>query len=337
LAFPTLAAAYRITPSIDIGVGVSMLVGQIDELAVAYYDPGGGACKNREYAPCDAQSTLKAQGGTLVGSAGVLARPSPSFELGAQVRSPASLNLEGTVSSKLGPTAVPDAPASATIDFPWIVRAGARHIFIEDPAAPSGKPFERADVELDGTYEVWGGQGSLGQVAVTPDPVTKAPTSLVLLHKWKNTYSVRLGGGYNVAVGESVLTLRAGTFYDSPTSDSAYTRLDVNTLPKVAGTAGVGFKSGAFSVNVAYAFVGSIPRTVTDGDLRPSNAAKGGRFVDGDDKPLPAVNNGYYSAFSHLLSLGLEVSFGALFGDGERKSTYGDPAYEEVARSAKVR
>jgi hypothetical protein len=102
-------------------------------------------------------------------------------------------------------------------------------------------------------------------------------------------------------------------------------------MAKVAGTAGLGYKVGAFAVNIAYAATLSISRTVTDGEIRPSNGAKEGRSVDGADKPLPPINNGEYRAFTHTISLSVEVNFDTLFRGSERKSSYGDPEVEVLA------
>jgi long-subunit fatty acid transport protein len=201
-----------------------------------------------------------------------------------------------------------------SLDFPWVARAGARYVSIEE-VGERPKPFEVYDVELDLTYEAWGVGGAIGPTAVTVDPATQKPTTVTVVHRWQDTYGIRAGGGYNIPLGDSVITLRAGAFYESATTDSAYTRVDVNSLPKVAGTVGLGYRTRIYSANVGYAAIGSISRVVTDGDIHPANAAKAGAFVDGDGKPLPAVNNGTYTAFAHVLSLGLEVNFEAFFHD----------------------
>jgi long-chain fatty acid transport protein len=320
--FPTLGAAYRVTRSLDIGVGGQLAVADFDELTIAYADAGTG-CKTVEDVRCDAEGRLVAKGVGTAASIGALARVTPNVQLGAQIRTPASVAAEGTATTKLRGSPLPEGPATLTLDLPWVVRAGARYVAMD-------RTFEVYDLELDATYEGWGSAQSQGPTVVTTDPAGGAtPTSITSLHRWNDTFSIRGGGAYNFTVGtDDVLSVRAGAFYDSPATESAYTRLDVNTLPKVAGTVGVGFRSGAFAFHLAYAAVGSLTRTVTDGEIRPSNGAKGGRPVDGADKPLPAVNNGVYQAFTHVVSLGVEVRFDAFFG--KRKVTYGDPQYEPV-------
>lgn len=344
--FPTVGAAYRVTRNIDVGLAGHLVLANLNEMSISYADLGGGACKSAEDFRCDAEGRLEAKGASAAASVGVLARVTPAIQIGAQLRSPTSVTAEGTVTTKLSSgAALPANAATATLDLPWIMRAGVRYIGLD-------KTFEKYDVELDGTYEGWGGAQGDGPTVVTTDPTgaTKDPTTIVSTHRWKNTFSVRAGGAYNLPLhdlmsgqrssagddstthdDEGVLSVRAGFFYDSPTTDSAYTRLDTNTLAKIAATAGVGFKKSTFSVNLAYAAVLSLSRTVTDGDIRPSNGAKQGAEVDGEGNPLPVVNNGEYRAFSHILSLGVEVNFEALFFK-PRPQTYGDPDYEPVLR-----
>lgn len=328
--FPTLGAAYRVTRDIDIGVSGHLVVADFNELTISYADVG--ACKSTEDFRCDAEGTLKASGMSGAGSVGVLARVTPSIQLGAQFRSPASVRADGVIASKL-PTgaSLPDAPASVTLDLPWIMRAGVRYVGMN-------RTLEQYDIEANATYEAWGSAQGEGNTVVTSDltGASKEPTRITSVHRWKDTVSVRLGGAYNVPFGarddgsnDGVMSIRAGAFYDSPTTDSAYTRLDANTLAKLAGTVGVGFKTRSIAVNFAYAAVASMSRTVDDGDVRPNNGAKGGATVDAQGKPLPAVNNGEYRAFTHVLSFGVEVNFESLFFK-PRAQTYGNPEYEPV-------
>lgn len=332
IVYPTLGAAYRVTEHLDLGLAGHLALANIDETSIAYADAGDGACKNVEYRLCDAQGHVNAKGTGAGASIAAMYRPAESLQFGAQVRAPMTIHANGTTTVALGgvgPNAKAGAPAiaTATISMPWILRFGGRYISMQNKR-------ELWDMEVDATYETWGTQQATGPTVTMGDVGLGdgKPTTIVSTHHWKDTVSLRAGGAYNVALdeaAESILILRAGAYYDSSATDSAYTRLDVNTLAKVAGTVGLGFKRGAWSANLAYAAVDSLSRTVTDGKITPGNGAKGGAAVDGQGNPLPAVNNGTYSAFSHILSFSVEVNFEALFHD--RKSTYGDPAYEDLA------
>jgi long-chain fatty acid transport protein len=334
--YPTLGAGVRVTEHLDVGLAGHLAVANVDQMSIAYADPGGGACPNAEYRLCDAEGRLTAKGMGAGASVGVMYRASENIQLGSQFRSPMHINANGQTTAKLGGggpkiAAGPPSPATLAIDMPWILRTGARYIKMEKTS--SGAKRELYDLELDATYEAWGSTGK-GPTVKTQDPGglgTGGITTIISTQNWKNTFSLRAGGAYNIALNadaSSIFTIRGGAYYDSPTTDSAYTRLSPNTLAKVAGTTGVGFTHGAFGVNLAYAAVFSMSRTVTDGDIRPSNGAKGGASVDGDGKPLAAVNNGDYKAFSHVVSVAVEINFERFFSD--RKQVFGDKEYENL-------
>jgi long-chain fatty acid transport protein len=329
IAYPTLAAAYRLTDAIDVGVAGHLVVADLQSpLAIAYVDPGGGVCKSQEYYGCDAQAAYKLSGMGVAASAGVLAHLTRSLELGMQVKTPWTVKADGTHTAKLpGGATVPPSPMTVNISFPLNARLGARYIGLRDA-------FEAYDVELDMAYEPWSSTGPGPIVMSTTDPTTNKPMNMAMMQGYKDTYDLHLGGAYNVDLEGDVLSLRAGGFYLTPTTDGPYTSAGANTLPKLAGTLGVGYAWGAVSVNAAYAGVASISRTVTDGEIRPANLAKGGASIDGDGKPLGATNNGVYSGFTHLFSLSVEVSFAKIFG-GEPKPARGDRPPEDVDARAK--
>jgi two-component system response regulator AtoC len=54
--------------------------------------------------------------------------------------------------------------------------------------------------------------------------------------------------------------------------------------------------------NVAYAYLHSLGRTVSRGQLRPINSLEGEELMIGG-RPVPAVNNGRYEGHNHILSL----------------------------------
>lgn len=331
ILFPTLGAAYRVTEHLDLGLSAILAVAKLDEMTIAYADSGGSTCKNVEYQPCDAEGRLQAEGIGGGAALGVMYRPLEVLQLGAQVRSMMKVNANGTTTVKLGtgPDAKPTGePGDATtaIEMPWILRAGARYIQMEKA---EGVKRELFDAELDVTFEAWGATASPTVTAADVGVGTGEPTTITSVQNWKNTFSVRGGGAYNVLLDpESTVILRAGAYYDAPTTDDAYTRIATNTLAKVAGTVGIGYRRGGFTVNAAYGAVMSFSRTVSNGEIRPENGAKGGESVDGNGDPLPAVNNGDYSAFSHVLSLGVEVNFESLLRD--RKPTFGEPEWENL-------
>lgn len=315
ILLPTVAAAYRLTDWLDVGVGVHYVIGSFNQTTVGFADLGPATCKTAEYQPCDTRNRLEASGSTVTGSIGALVRPSANVAFGFNVRMPYTIEAEGTFFAQQ-PALLPEprdlepAAAKLTLAQPWFVRAGIRYIGME-------KTFEVWDAELDATYETWGSaQGDGPRVQV---PQLKAPTGnqaidTIIQHKYNDTFSIRAGGAYNFEELGGVISFRAGAYYDASATAFPYTRLDFDTLSKAAGTLGVGYKLGGFTFNLGYAAVFSLPRTVADGLLRPVNGLKGGQPVGADDKFLPVVNNGDYSGFANIISFGLQVNVEELFG-----------------------
>jgi long-subunit fatty acid transport protein len=332
--FATAAAAVRALPWLDLGLALHYVHADLHVSSTTFSDAvargtGPGQCANVEYQPCDARATLDTTGGAVTASFGAMARPLRGLAIGANVRGPVTLETTGDVTT-LEPRITPNAgfqpsPATFLVRLPTVVRAGVRYGFlerIEDGAAPEGREFERADVEVNGTYEAWGSAQDDGLRVTIPAIAAQNPPPGVHLtnidfitpHRYRDTYSLRVGGAYNIPIRDHVLTLRAGMYHDSSASDPQYTRLDFDTLAKTAGTAGVGFTVGAFVFNVAYAEIFGASRTVNGGGLRPVNGTQGGRSVDASGALYPAVNGGTYSGHTRIVSLGVSVRLDGLFG-----------------------
>ncbi|MFO0739706.1 MAG: outer membrane protein transport protein [Labilithrix sp.] len=331
IIFPTLGAGYRITEHLDIGLSGILALAKLNEMSIAYADSGGGTCKNPEYQPCDVEGRLQAEGTGAGAALGVMYRPFEWLQLGGQVRSTMKVNANGSTTAKLGgggPDKKAGDPVAATtaVEMPWIIRLGGRYIQMEKTATAKREVW---DAELDLTFEAWGATAS-PTVTTADQGLGTGPSTITSVQNWKNTFSVRMGGAYNMPLDPesgSLVVFRAGAYYDAPTTDEQYTRIATNTLAKLAGTIGVGYQRGAFTVNAAYGAVLSFSRTVSNGEIRPENPTKS-ESVDGNGDPLPAVNNGDYSAFSHVVSLGVEVNFEAFFRD--RKPKFGDAEYEDL-------
>jgi long-subunit fatty acid transport protein len=331
VAYPTAAVAVRALPWLDIGLAIHVVYGNVDLSTTTLADAigpgtGPGQCANVEYQPCDARTRLQASGTSVTASGGLLAHPDPHWALGLNVFGPTTLNMSGTVSTQ-APAITPNAgfqPSPATFDtsLPAEVRAGVRYIFRDGER-------EAGDVELDGTYEAWSAaQGTGPQVDVPkinaqnpPPGVSLTNVDFVTPHHYNDGWSVRLGGAYNLPLGDrfngrdrTVLTLRAGSYYDASATaaNPQYTRLDFDTLPKVAGTLGAGLQISAFTFNVAYAEIFDFSRTVDAGALAPVNGAEHGASVGPNGSAYPAVNSGTYSGHSRIVSAGVTLRFDEL-------------------------
>lgn len=330
LMFPTAAAAYRLTSWLDVGLAGHLVIGRFDQTTISYADAVPGMCKNAEYQPCDARNVLDAAGMTGTVSIGAMVHPSKAVDIGLHVRGPASIHAEGKVSATPPIAAnVPISPGGATLDLdlPTVVRAGVRYAGLEGAT-------ERYDIELDATYELWGIAQSSGPRVRIPALGSYRDIDTTVLHQYDNTLSLRLGGAYNFgSIASGQLSLRAGGFYESAATTPAMTRLDFDTLAKLAGTLGVGYRWSGFGIDAAYAAIDSLERTVEPGTgaLRPINGAKQGRTVDSAGQLLPAVNEGRHSGFNHVISLGVVVFLDEAIGKPRRDVN----AFEETAPEPK--
>ena len=334
ILYPTVSAGFRVTKWLDVGVSGHVVLASFDQTSVSYADLGPAVCKENEQDGeakkedfrCDSRSTLQATGTSFAATLGAMVRPSPSLAFGASFRTPTNITASGVVTPQ-APRVLPEdqelQPGAATLalQLPWAVRVGGRYIGMD-------ADFELYDLELDVTYEGWGTAQQLGPILTIPDLGQFKDIQTVVQHGYSNTIGLRGGGAYNIDTGEGILSIRGGAYFDSSATDFANTRLDFDTLAKVAGTFGVGYKFGSFGFDLGYAAVASIPRTVGSGqgDIRPVNGAAGGRPEDQEGVRLPAVNEGSYKGFTHIISLGLSVSIESFFGP-QRPVHYGN-SYE---------
>lgn len=335
VAYPTAAVAVRALPWLDVGLAVHLVYGNIDLSTTTLADAigrgtGAGQCANVEYQPCDARTRLQTSGFGVTGSVGLLARPTPHWAVGMNVMGPSELDTSGTVQTS-APRITPNAgflPSAATFDtrLPAEARLGVRYVFLDDHD-------EAGDIEIDGTYEAWGAaQGTGPRVDVPavhannpPPGVNLTNIDFVTPHHYHDAGSVRVGGAYNIPLTgrfngkyRYLLTLRAGSYYDLSATDPQYTRLDFDTLPKVAGTLGAGLTVPGFQFDVAFAEVFDLSRTVATGAVAPVNGAEHGASSDSMGNPYPAVNAGTYSGHDHVLSFGVTVKFDEVFASRSR-------------------
>ena len=320
--YPTASLGYRVTRWFDVGVSAHVVLGRYDQSWVSYIDTG--QCPNVEYQPCDSRSTLNATAVTVAATVGAMLRPSKNFSIGMTFHTPTTIRATGTLTSSQPANFSGQVGSGAAIvssTLPWTARFGIRYIEMDHT-------FEVYDIELDATYEAWGAAQGQGVRVRASSFGSLGDIDALMVHGYKNTYGVRAGGAYNFKALGGVLSLRAGGYFDSPATDYAYTRVDYDTLAKIAGTIGVGYKIGLFGIDFGYAAVASIPRLVGQGkgEVYPLNLGQGGRPVDGLGGLLDPINEGSYRGFTHILSLGIGIALDPLFGP-KRPVHYGN-SYE---------
>lgn len=323
---PTLAVAVRAHRLIDIGFAGQLVAAQFNLSSATYapQDLGGmypqsAACATQyEIADCDAFTRVQVQSwDNFALQVGALLHPFGGLHIGANLKTAVNLGTKpitatGTVSASEPPSVAGFGVGADRMDarfvarLPWVLRLGLRYAF-----SKAGR--ELADVEFNAVYESWGQwEGSDNTLTLVNPPVLVnggMPLDIRLAHNYRDTVGLRLGGSLRQALGEgAAATLRMGLYYDTSATADADTRLDFDTLAKIGGTVGLGLWLRGMTLNIAYAYLHSLPRTVTDGALRPIDGLTG-KPLALEGAPAPAVNNGDYRGQNHILSFGLTVLF----------------------------
>jgi long-chain fatty acid transport protein len=305
IVFPTLAASYRVTKWLDLGLALHLAIGTFDIQTVSFTDLGSGKCYSLEFQPCDSLTHITADGFTATAALGIMLHPHRNVDIGINLRGPVEMNASGQLTTP-GPATTPlkdHGDAEFHTHLPWILRFGLRYKFLKDR-------FEVGDVELDATYEAWNAAEGKGDSLDVPQLTFLSNIHADVAHNYQDTVSVRLGGAYNLKLSSGVLTFRLGAYYDSAATKQKDTRLDFDTMDKWAGTVGLGFLVRGVAINLAYAYVYDPDRNVRNGDLRALNAVNGSTTTT--NGMLPVVNNGLYHAATQILSIGLTFAWDEL-------------------------
>jgi long-subunit fatty acid transport protein len=314
LIYPTLSAGVRVTKWFDLGVALHLVVGHFDLSNTNFADLGRGLCPYVEYSRCDAGNHLVTTGVTATASLGMKFTPIRAVQIGINLRGPTEVVSNGTI-DVTPPAAMPIVFEQERVTFtnklPWVLRAGVRYAFIKDG-------FEHGDVEVNGVYEAWQdaqGDGSKIHVPQLGFLVTDLRTTVI--HNYRDTFGVRVGGSYNARLPKGVFTVRLGFAFDSAATRLPETRLDFNSGAKYIPTIGLGYKVRGVAINIAYAYMFEPDRTVTNGTIRPINPFGACPTTDectttnfdAERKLLPAVNNGTYTARNMTLSAGITIDW----------------------------
>ena len=304
VVYPTLAAAVRALPWLDVGLALHIAVSSLDFTTIASTDFGTTLCPNAEYQRCDGKTRLQLSGVSATFSLGLLARPRPWIAIGLNLWGPTYLKSTGDITltppAALAGSNFAPAYGELSTQLPWILRLGVRLIW-------NRQGREQGDIEVDGVYEAWhdaqggGPQVYIPQIAIYSDIHTHVE------HAYMDTFAVKVGGAINAYVGPARLTFRAGFFFDSAATDYAHTRLNFDTIAKYAGTLGFGLLVRGIHLDLAYAYIYSPDRNVTDGAISPIPITPG-------STQGPPVNNGYYSANRQVFSFGLQIEWERLVG-----------------------
>ncbi len=313
IVFPTLAAAVRVTKWLDIGLAFHLVSSAFTIQNISFVPTSAQQCPTTESAACDAPIKSSVSGNTATGSLGIMIHPIRPFSIGINLRGPAYIVDKGTLTTP-GPAALPLAisgPATFKTYLPWVLRGGVRWAFRK-------AGFEQGDVEVDADYEAWHAVEGNGDNLSAPNfGPFGTNVNAAILHHYRDTASIRAGGAYNAQLPAGVLTVRAGFWYESAATRPADTRLDFDTMAKLAPTVGLGYAIRGVTLNAAYGYVYEFTRNVTNGDLQSLNGLTGSNTANGVQ--LPIVNNGYYKANNQVFAFTLGIHWEELLKKAQKR------------------
>jgi long-subunit fatty acid transport protein len=233
---PSLAAAYRILPELDVGLRLSWGFANLKSTTALW----GFLDNYEEDIKKDGTITADVTDSFVPGfGLGVTYRPTPSLEFGANYSSELDIHSKGIATQNLGPSALlsgssvtiaprtgtcdpaaPPAPAGTTdlnacidLALPMTAQLGARYKFLDAAGKLKG------DVELDLDWENWGKRCSSADFhsgqCVSPDDYRVVIDAQAqsngtafndlkeaeIKHGFRDTYGIRAGGSYRLPVG----------------------------------------------------------------------------------------------------------------------------------------
>jgi long-chain fatty acid transport protein len=311
------------------GVGVTLQWIHVPRLTYSLVIDGSTfpAAANPVSSNMDILSTVKGSSlFTFNAILGMWFRPVPYLELGLSgqvvpdditVKSHLSVtplgDLVGTVKLTRDGSLADDV--TLTLPLPMIFRAGARYRRLD------GKR-EVFDLELDVDYTTWSRVNRLGidannlQATAQSDVLT---LNVISIEKhWRDSVGVRLGGDY--AILPNRLTLRAGGYYETAVSPTAYFNVDFPTGVQIGGAVGASVFVGPLELAAAYSLRVQPTVSVSEGDARVYQQMPGSKckapYTDAATcnpnyygQPGPVANAGTYSATSHFASLSVTYRF----------------------------
>ncbi|MGA8754502.1 OmpP1/FadL family transporter [Candidatus Deferrimicrobium sp.] len=186
---------------------------------------------------------------------GLLLKPSPNFRIGASYRSPFTLDIKGAdvTLSNINPgvlaalAGLTSTKGKATIELPATFALGAAYT------------MGKLTVEADADWTFWHSYGSLpidikdNRPVVLPD--SNAPKN------WHDVVALRIGTEYRVT---APLALRAGFVYDPSPVPASTMGPELPDADKLDYMVGVGYKIGAWTIDVAGMYVDKKDRTVNN-------------------------------------------------------------------------
>jgi long-chain fatty acid transport protein len=200
---------------------------------------------------------------------------------------------------------VPANDVTLSMKLPPTARLGVRYMHLNGPR-------ELFDVELDFVYEAWhvmdryliDGNGL--EVAMVGTATDASIDKISIDKNWKDTFSARLGGDYNVI--DKRLILRAGTFFESGANNKPYSYIDFYSSHRLGGSLGTSVLFFGFEISLSYNYIYEFPFSVTEQEGKVLQQVPG-RIQTSTSAPIPVVNAGDYNSHFHFGSVSVSYTF----------------------------
>lgn len=285
VVMPSLSAGYRINSKLDVGARFTWGIANLKASTFTWRQ-----ANFEEWTGRDAFFEVESKDMFVPGfGVGVLFRPSDVIELGLNWDSQMNVHAKGegngTPSNQVPPVVEIEPPppgsnliqcadggeigalkACVDLSLPMVTTIGGRYIFRD------GEGVAKGDVELDVAWERW---SAVSDYHVTVDGVASGLplNDTFIRHGLRDVFSFRLGGGYQLPVGDG-LTVRAGIAHDTAAAKDGWERLDLDGAARTTMALGVSYPVGKVSISVGGGFVYEGSRDVGT-DCNPTMAEGG--------------------------------------------------------------
>ncbi len=333
IAFPTVGGAVRLSDLLSIGGRVSWGFAQVSTRRFAQGLPSRSESPGRD---TDTRIVVK-DDKIIAYGLGAHYRPSADLELGLAYTSPIRIDARGTSNTILGEelrnllpgketTIVPVDDSMARCERSGSVGAIKTCVELAMPQTATlgvrwisrnERGEETSDLELDVRWENWAAADEVRVIIDGQNSTVRTPIApSVLRHRYKDVYSVRVGGSAKLGDREGVLAVRYGVAYETGSTEQSWSRLDVDTAPKVTLAAGLTFAVGSWRVDVGLAYIDASNRYVHDEPLADSSDVDTrvqpditAPLLPANEQPYHPFNAGRYESSYLIGSFGMTRSW----------------------------
>lgn len=337
---PSIAASYRVLPELDIGARFSAGFANLKSTIALWGNPANTV----EYVKEDALFSVDAKDNFVpTFGVGVNYRPTPNIEIGAAYNSEAAISAKGNATSETGPavglngqpiTIGPSenvrCAAGGTVEkqkvcvdlaLPMNATLGGRYKFL----AADGR--QKGDIELNVGWENWSAERASDYKVVTDAQIyingmpNLAIKDNLVPHGFKDTFSARLGGSYDIPMNDAAITIRGGVGYDTQAAKPGWLRADIDGAARTTVTVGAGYKAKRFKVDIGGgAVLEGSPSNAGTCNPTEKNAAMLGCNGDGVEHPFGSDDRQGPDPINPILNPNVQIE--APVNKGTYKSHY---------------